>query len=370
MLDLRLLRRADFVMLATVILLAALGVLMIQTCTAPRPEGGGASATAKRNQQLVFVFLGLIVMAVMASVDYAALARLHLVIYVAVCVLLAAVLFTAEIRGTRRWFNVGPVNLQPAELSKLALIITLASVAASQRLWETLRGLLLALAWALPPLMLILAEPDLGTPVVLVAIWLTMMYCGGARLSQLASLCSAGVLVGLAGWFSPLLKAHQKARLLAFANPSADPQGAGWHLTQSLIAIGNGGLRGRGLFNGTQTNGRFISDQSTDFIFTALAEQWGFIGSLLLLALLGVLLWRCTVVIAEAKDPLGRLLAAGATAVLVVHVTVNLGMTMGLLPVKGMPLPFVSYGGSAMLTMMALVGLLQSVYMRRHKIAF
>jgi len=310
------------------------------------------------------------VVALVASVDYAALARFHLLIYAAVCVLLAAVLFTPEIRGTRRWFDLGPFHLQPAELAKLAVITTLAALTSSQQLWETLRGVLLALGWTLPPLALIVAEPDLGTPVVLLSIWLVVMYCAGARLSHLASLSSAGVLVGLAAWFSGVLAPHQRARLLSFANPSADPQGAGWHLTQSLIAIGNGGLRGRGLFNGTQTNGQFISDQSTDFIFTALAEQWGFLGSMLLLVLLGVLLWRCTVVIAEAKDPLGRLLAAGATAVLVVHTTVNLGMTMGLLPVKGMPLPFVSYGGSAMVTMMALVGVLQSVYMRRHKIAF
>jgi rod shape determining protein RodA len=283
---------------------------------------------------------------------------------------LLVVLAMPEVRGTHRWLVLGPLRLQPAELAQLAVLLTVCSVAAAHEGIHDFLGLARNLAWVVVPVGLILLEPDLGTPVVMLVTWGVVMYVAGVRWTHLASFAFAGALLFSAAWYSGAIRQYQKDRLLIFLHPERDPTGDGYHLVQSLIAIGHGGPFGQGLFQGTQTRLHFIPDQETDFIFTAVAEEMGFVGGALVLALFGVLIWRCLAVAAEAKDMLGRLLAAGVTCILALHVFVNVGMTMGLMPVKGMPLPLVSYGGSNMLATMLALGLVESVHMRRHKIAF
>ncbi len=319
----------------------------------------------------MWIALGLLALLATMSLDYTRLSALYLPIYGLSLLLLAVVLAMPAVRGTHRWLILGPVRVQPAEFAQLAMLVTVASLvaAAEERVYDFVFATK-TLLWLVPAAVLILLEPDLGTPVVILVTWGAMLYVAGVRWTHLAGFASAGVLLFTAAWFTGIIKEHQKDRILIFLDPERDPLDEGWQARQSLYAIGNGGLFGQGLFNGSQTQGHFIADQETDFIFTAVAEELGFAGGILMLALYGVLLWRCTVIMAEAKDTLGRLIAAGVLGFFAVHLLVNVGMTMGLLPVKGMPLPLVSYGGSNMLTTMIALGLVESVYMRRHKIAF
>ncbi len=367
----RFFKRADFVLLAAALCLIGLGCLMIHSCTHSEAGDTGLARSTKLTSQLMWVVLGLTALLVAMSLDYTRLSSLHIPIYGLTLLLLAVVLAMPPVRGTHRWLILGPLRLQPAEFAQIAMLLTVASiVAAAEDRVHDFMFVTRSLLWIVPAVVLILAEPDLGTPVVLLMMWGAVLYVAGVRWTHLAGFASAGVLLFVAAWFTGIIKDHQKNRFLIFLDPERDPLGDGYHPLQSLTAIGHGGLAGQGLFQGSQTQGHFIPDQETDFIFTALAEELGFIGGIVLLALYGVLLWRCTIIMAEAKDTFGRLIAAGVVAYLGVHVLVNVGMTMGLMPVKGMPLPLVSYGGSNMLTTMIALGLVESVYMRRHKIAF
>ena len=357
-------------MLACVILLVALGCLMVYSCTYTKLAREGISPTKTLRTQLMWVLIGIAAMLVMMCIDYTRIASFHLPIYGLILLLLVVVLFMPERNGATRWIFIGPFTLQPSEFAQLAMVIVLAQLCGAQEPPRDFISLTKSFAWLVPVLVLILMEPDLGTPVVMCFTWAAMVFVGGARLTHMAGYAWAGLLLFLAAWFSGVVSQYQKDRLLSFWNLKAHRTGDGYHQFQSLIAIGKGGLFGEGLFKGEWIRLEYIPDQHTDFIFTAVAEELGFVGAAAVLALFAVLLWRCTVVMFEAKDPLGRLLAGGVTTMVGMHVAVNIGMTMGLGPVKGMPLPLVSYGGSNMLVTLMAIGLIQSVHMRRHKIAF
>jgi len=226
------------------------------------------------------------------------------------------------------------------------------------------------LGYVAGPALLILLQPDLGTPIVMFFVWLVMLYAFGANPLHLGGFALAAILLFAGAWGFDLIRPHQKARMVAFIDPMADPQGAGYHLRQSLIAIGSGHLWGQGLFHGPQSQGSFIPDQETDFIFTVIGEEMGFVGAVSVVLLYGLLLFRAVSVAAAAPGMFGRAVAMGVTAMLLLQVVVNIAMTIGLAPVKGMALPFLSYGGSSMVTSMIAIGLLQSIYMRRDPIVF
>lgn len=370
MLSSRHFQRVDFVLLGAALALLVIGCVMIFSCTR---TGGGTPSGVQWNwirAQLVWVGLGLVVLFVAMSFDYMRLGSLHLPFYGVMLVLLVVVLLMPAVRGTHRWIVLGPLRLQPAELAQLALLITVACVASAREQTHDFLSLGKTFLWLVPAMGLILRQPDLGTPIVILVTWFGIMLVAGARWSHLAGFAAALLLLFSAAWFSGAIKDYQKDRLLAFLHPEKDPMGDGYQTLQSLRAVGNGGFFGRGLLRGSQTQGNFVPDQHTDFIFTAVAEELGFLGALAVLALFGVVLWRCTVAIVEAKDALGRLIATGVTMVLGLHVIANIAMTVGLAPVKGMPLPLLSYGGSSMLATMLAIGLVENVYMRRHKIAF
>ncbi|MGQ9730256.1 MAG: rod shape-determining protein RodA [Candidatus Zipacnadales bacterium] len=368
--DLRFFRRVDFVLLGVASLLIALGCLMIYSCTRTNLAERGAAEWTVLKTQLRWVVLGLVAMFVLMWVDYTRLPGFHIPIYIITVGLLIVALLMPPVRGTHRWLVFGPIRLQPSELTQLSLIISVACVASVRDQLRDFINLSKTFAWLILPIGLIVLQPDLGTPVVLLGIWLAMMFFIGAPWTYLGGYVSAWVMLFITAWFSGLIEPYQKERLLSFLDPAKDATSSGYQLLQSLIAIGHGGVWGLGLFKGTQTRLHYIPDQQTDFIFTTVAEELGFLGGLFVLTLFGVLLWRCTMTILEAKDTLGRLIAAGVTTMLAIHVIVNIGMTMGLGPVKGMPLPLMSYGGSNMLATMMALGLVQSVHMRRHKIAF
>lgn len=370
----RLFVRADFILLAVVIALSCFGVILVASATKHLTTGGMGGASTKVLVQLLSLGIGLGLLLLMMGVDYAKL--LHLApVLLGGCLLLVVVTLVLghAIRGSARWIPLGPVHLQPSEFTKIAVIVALAfylSLRAEDMDLSSLRVFVQALALAFGPALLILLQPDLGTPLVLFFVSLTVLFVLGTKPVHVAGAVLLAVLALTVAWHTNLLKPYQKERVLVFLNPGADPQGAGYNLNQSLIAVGSGHLLGKALFQGTQSNLAFIPEQETDFIFAVVGEEMGFLGSFFLLTLLALLVWRCFAVAAEAKDAGGRALAVGIGAMFLLQVVVNVGMVLGMMPVKGLPLPFLSYGGSAMVANCAAIGIVESVYMRRHKIAF
>lgn len=371
MLSLRFMGRLDPTLLIIVALLLAVGLLMIYSSTRASLASSSARPTKKVEAQCLSLVIALIALVLAASVDYEKIVAVAMPIMGAVGVLLLVVLFNAAIRHTYRWIEIGPLRLQPSELAKVAVILVLAAFLASREdEVDTLSLVSRSLVYAAIPAGLIFLQPDLGTPVVLMCVWLTMLFVAGARMRHLAAYVLAAVVLFGAAWNVGIIRPHQKERLLSFVDPDKDARGSGYHLRQSMIAIGSGGLWGQGLFRGKQTQLGFVPDQETDFIFTAVGEELGFAGSLLVILLFAALVWRTYSIAASARDMQGRLIAVGIAAVFCVHVVVNISMTIGLMPVKGLPLPFVSYGGSNLLANAICVGLLQNIHMRRHKITF
>ncbi len=316
-------------------------------------------------RQLVWAAIGVAAGVVLVSVDYRVLARWAYAGYAVGLGLLAAVFVVGRAaQGARRWLAVGPLTIQPSELFKLACILALARYLAAREDarpgWDRLLVPLLLVA---PGLALIVKQPDLGSALVLLPVVLAMVFAGGARWRDLGLLVGAGLAAAPPVWF--VLREYQRERILVYLDPYRDPLGSAWNVIQAKITIGSGQLWGKGLFGGTQSRLAFLPERHTDFIFAAFAESWGFIGAMGLLALYGLLLHRGFAVAATARDALGSLLATGATVLLTSQALVNLGMVTGLLPVVGIPLPLVSYGGSALLTALSAVALIENVRMRR-----
>ena len=357
--------RADWVLIGAALLLAAVGVAMIYSCGSSRGEHYHVL-------QLVWIGIGLLMAVALVTFDYARLQPMAAWIYgIALAMLVLVLIVGSQIRGAQRWLPLGPLHLQPAELAKVAVVLVLA-VFISARLEEVTSFRVTAASFALmlPAIGLVLLQPDMGTPVVMIGAWLTLAFVAGARVWHLGAIVAVLAACFAGAWAADIIKPHQKARILAFANPEASKHGAGWQVRQGLIAIGSGHLFGQGFMHGTQTQLAFIPDQHSDFIFTAIGEELGFAGAAFVVILLGIVLYRGLSIAAEARDSFGRLLAAGLTGILATHTVINIGMTLGLMPVNGMPLPFVSYGGSHMLTCMIILGLLNNIHIRRRRIDF
>jgi len=365
--------RADFVLLAVVLLLTAFGALNIYSCTHTQLTEAGLDPTLRLKMQLVWIVLGLIAMLAVMAIDYNKLATLAPILYGICVALLIVVLIMGAVRGASRWISLGPLHIQPAETIKLALILMLGAFLVR---WEEegdkddFTMVARSLVFVGGPAFLLILQPDLGTPIVLGFIWLAMLFIFGVRLVHLGAIVLAVIVTFSVAWNTPIFKPHQKARLSAFVNPEDDPEGAGYHVKQSKVAIGSGHFTGHGALKGRMSKLSFIPDQHTDFIFTVVGEEYGFLGSVAIIAAYAILLWRGLLISLGAKELFGRLVAVGVLGLFFFHVFVNVGMTIGLLPVKGLPLPFMSYGGSNMLISMLAVGLLQSIHIRRHKINF
>ncbi len=373
----RLLKSLDWGLIGLVFTLGLLGLLAVASATQFRADDPETWSYATR--QTVWFAVGLVILALSLTVDYHVLARWARPMYAVNLALLAAVrLFGSEALGAQRWIKLGPVEIQPSEFAKVLLIITLAAhLAAKEGRMTHWRDLGLPLLHVLPPMLLVLSQPDLGTSLVFVAILGGMLYISGVPGPRLAGIGAAGLaavvaaLIGHFRWGLRLpLEDYQLKRLIVFLNPESDPLGAGYHILQSKIAIGSGGLTGQGLFSGTQNQLNYLPEQHTDFIFAVIAEEWGFLGGLLVILLFFLILQRILRTVAEARDLFGSLLAAGIAAMFAFHLLVNIGMTMGIMPVTGIPLPFVSYGGSSMITNALAVGILLNVNLRRRKILF
>jgi rod shape determining protein RodA len=301
--------------------------------------------------------------------DYRMLRAYAPIVYVASCVGLVAVLVIGTtINGAHSWIVLGGgFQVQPSEFAKVALVVGMAMLLGEKRDQDEpprSADVLLVLALAAVPLGLVMLQPDIGTAMVFVFVILGVLAVSGASAKWVIALVLAGVLAAFLAVHLGLLQSYQLDRFRAFTNPTADARGAGYNTQQARIAIGSGGLTGKGLFHGAQTNGQFVPEQQTDFVFTVAGEELGFLGAAGLILLLGLVLWRGLSIAARADDMYGRLVAAGVVTWFAFQSFVNIGMTLGIMPVTGLPLPFVSYGGSAMFANLMAVGLLQNVHLR------
>jgi rod shape determining protein RodA len=360
-------RHVDISLVLTSLAVAGLGLVMIYSATRTRLAAQGINPHYYVERQAIFVAIGVLAMLLCAAVDYRVLLAFSPVVYVGTVLSLLAVLSPVGSRskGAQAWFQLGSYQFEPSEVAKVALIICLAAYCASHRGELNGRRLLVVLGLGAVPFALVYVQPNLGTSLILLALLLSMLLIGGARPRHLLGLTVLGVLGIVMVLQLGVLKQYQVQRLTAFLDTKSNTQGSTYNLHQSQIAIANGATFGRGLFRGTQTNLAYVPEQHTDFIFTAVGEQLGFVGSATLLALFGLMVWRTWRIATLAKDLAGTLLCVGVLAILVFQIFVNVGMTMGIMPITGIPLPFMSYGGTATVAAFAAIGLVLNVHMRR-----
>jgi rod shape determining protein RodA len=348
----------DPILLVTSLALTAFGILAVYFA------GSDDGETFALNQALGFV-AGLAGAVPLALVDYRRLRQYLPIIYgLAIAMLLAVTIAGATVKGAERWIDIGPVQFQPSEFAKLLVVVVLAGYFSQNRLGDN-KTFLKALGIIALPALLVFAQPDLGTTLVFGAIFFMMAFVGGARLYQLGLLVASGGIISVLAIKLGILEEYQVTRLTAFLDPAGGVTKEGYQVFQSKIAIGSGGITGKGL-DATMTlaNLGFLPEDHTDFIFSNLAERAGFVGALLLLGLFFVLVWRMLHVATIARDRFGVLIAVGVATIFLFHVFVNVGMTMGIMPVTGIPLPFISYGRSNLVVSVISLGLLQSIAMR------
>ena len=363
-------KHVDLVLVACVGAVSVLGALMILSST--RGTDPGSYDTSFLRKQVLFIAIGVVGMVAVTLIDYRRLRDFAWLPYVAVLAALALVVspLGEEVRGTQAWFQIGAFQLQPAELAKVAVILAVAAVLAEREPPLRARYLVFALALLAVPTGLIMLQPDLGTALVFVAIAMGMMLMAGVRARHIVVLTAVGVIGVVAVLNSGVLEDYQRDRLTLFLERNdeqdlAELQSAAYNADQSRATIASGGISGKGLFEGTQTRLGFVPEQHTDFIFTALGEELGFVGcatALALFALMCVRIWRTAQI---AQDRLGMLICVGVLSMLVFQVFQNVGMTMGIMPITGITLPFMSYGGSSIIASWIAIGLVLNVHMRR-----
>lgn len=360
--DRRLLKNFDYILFASFIALIGIGMLVIYSATHSGNVGVEVNFVFK---QFVWFIVGLFLFLFSACISYRMVEKHAYLIYVVTLGLLIAVLLFADpILGAQRWLRVGDFSFQPSELAKLTMILVLVHFCSSRKDEE--RGwkfLILTSILVIVPVMLILKQPDLGTAVSFIPLLLVAWFISGVPIKKLFLICLVMILLAPLLWF--VLRDYQRQRILIFLNPNMDPLGAGYSAIQSKIAIGSGGLFGKGFLQGTQTQLNFLPEHHTDFIFSVLGEEFGFLGVFVVIGLYFIIITRSIRIALLARDYTGSLMASLIVTMLLFHVIVNISMTIGLMPVTGLPLPFISCGGSSLILNMVLMGLLLNIGMRR-----
>ncbi len=362
--------RLDWVLIGATGLILLIGTLLVWSATASNDVLTQGQPTAYLHKHLVNIMIGLVLAAAVMATDHRWVRIVTPLVYVgSVLGLLLVLVMGTTINGSRSWLMLGGLSIQPAEFAKLAVVIGMAMVVAERTENSRRRGVgavdvALMGAIAAVPALLIILQPDLGTMLVLTATVFGVLAVAGVPRRWLVSLFAAGVTVAFLAVTLGLLQQYQINRFMAFTDPGLDPRGAGYNTTQARIAIGNGGLFGQGLFEGSQTRSRFVPEQHTDFIFTVAGEELGLVGAGVLILLFAALLWRAMHIALNADDMFGRVAAAGIACWFAFQTFQNVGMCLGIMPVTGVPLPLVSYGGSSMFASMMAVGLLQNIAMR------
>jgi rod shape determining protein RodA len=368
--DVSLLRDLDPWLIGATLAISVLGMLMIYSSTRERLRLEGVDELYFVKRQGVAILVGLVVMALLLAIDYRKLRDYSAFAYVVTVVGLLAVLspLGSNARGSQAWFQLpGGFQLQPSELVKFGIIVALAGYANEHRGEMNPWRLTVTIGLAAVPIGLVMLQPDFGTAMVLGLVVITLLAVAGVSVRHLVVLALLGVTFVIAVVNVGLLQQYQVDRLTSFVNQSADARNTTYNTDQSKNAIGNGGVTGRGFGNGSQTAGGFVPEQHTDFIFTAVGEEFGFLGAAALLALFAIVVWRTWRAGLFARDFFGTLVCVGVLAVFVFQIFENMGMTMGIMPVTGIPLPFMSYGGSSTVTAFACVALVANVSMRRFR---
>lgn len=381
MVEKKLLRNLDWIYLLAIVAILVMSAIVLASASQSVVTSDPFFYARKH---ILNIVTGLVMMVLAAGFNYVQLARMQRFLYLVNMALLAAVLIPGVgrvVNGAQSWIYIGNFSIQPSEFAKVLLIITFAQFLASrQGKLKTFKDFIPCFLYVAGPLALIMAQPDLGTALVFIAIMFGMMLVAGANPKILAALFFGGILSIVAVLWAhfnyeiPLpLKDYQIMRMVVFLDPYADGKGglgAGYNIIQSLVAVGSGGIWGKGLFNGTQGQLNFLPYHHTDFIFSVIGEELGFIGCMLLLVLFFILIYRAILIAWQAKDLFGVLLVTGVVSMFTFHILENIGMVIGMMPITGIPLPLFSYGGSNMWTNLLALGIIVSVNLRRQVIAF
>ncbi len=358
--------RMDWMLVLSVLLLMVIGVMFIYSAGFQRED---LPVGSQYRRQLLWMFAGILAFLSVMLTDYHKLGEnAHWIYLAGIFLLVFVLLFGQTVHGSSRWINVGGIKVQPSEFAKITVLIGLAAfLSRPGRDIQNPRSIGLALLISGIPFVLIAKEPDLGTAAVLIPVTMVMLYVAGMPMRIIWLFGLIGLLMLPLGWLA--LGDYQKERILVFFDPGRDPLGAGWNKMQSEIAVGSGGLSGKGFLQGTQNILGFLprTVAPTDFIYSVIAEEMGFVGSSLLVALYAALFIGIGRAALLSRDKFGRLIVVGVLAMLFSHVSVNIAMTVGLMPITGLPLPLISYGGSFMISTMTALGLVQSVYVRRYR---
>lgn len=359
MIDRRLIQNFDWTPLILTLIIATIGIINLHSATFSQQNPIWI-------KQLYWFILGYIALILVFAINYKHLENFAYHLYVLSLLLLVVVLlFGRTISGSRRWIELGFISLQPSEIVKITFILALAKYFSRNpvRAGYSLRNLLVPLVFLIVPFCLIVMEPDLGTALILCIIFLSILLFLGARWRSFIVMIAGFILTLPASWL--FLKDYQRMRIVAFFNPANDPLGTGYHIIQSKIAVGSGLFWGKGFLKGTQSQLNFLPEHHTDFIFSVLAEEWGFLGSIILIGLYVALIFYGLRVAERSKDRFGAILALGIVCLIFWQVTINIGMTIGLLPIVGVPLPLISYGGSSVLSILLGIGILLNIRARR-----
>ena len=359
-------RKFDWVLLLCTLALSSFGLVMIYSATS---DPGPLTLNPLVIRQFIYLIVGLLFMSIMATVDYRFLLNWKWVIYGLVLFLLTLVFVIGHTAyGSTRWIDLGPFPLQPSELAKLLMVLVLAGYLCEKKRGERdLKRLITSICIIAPPTALVFLQPDLGTSMVLGAAWVSLVLFGGIPVKYLMRLFLLLIPFAVVGGRF-LLKPYQIERIAIFLRPEDNPFGSGYNIIQATISVGSGGFWGQGFMSGSQSQLHYLRVQHTDFIASVIGEEFGFIGMMALLVVYGLLLWRIIRIASKARDKYGELIAVGIAAIILFQVFVNIGMNIQLMPVTGIPLPFISYGGSSLVTLLTSEGILQSIILRHKKV--
>lgn len=359
-------RNFDFLLLGAVVMASAFGITMIRSAIA-----GNEELLPLATRQIYFALIGIVVIFLLASIDYRYWLAIHWPVYIITMLFLVALSNLGQAAfGAQRWFTVGVLFLQPTEFAKITVILILARYfEKSQDDPRDLRWLLKSLAWVWGLVIWILLQPNLSNVIVTMVIWGFMVWMNGIEIRQIAWMVLGGLVLGVSTF--PFLQQYQRDRIINFILPDPNASyGATYNVQQALIAIGSGGLFGKGYGHGTQTQLRFLKVRHTDFIFSATSEEFGMIGGVLIIIILGFIVWRCIRAAQKSRDLSGSMIAFGVAALLFFQGVANIAVNLNLIPVSGLPLPFISYGGSGLMSLMIGIGLVESVAMRHKDLQF
>ncbi len=358
----RILRSLDWLLVASIVPLLVFGLLTMKSLSGD---------DYFFNRQLVWIALGVLAMVGATAIDWRSLKSSSVILLLygfGVLLLFALALMGLVTRGAKSWFYLGGAAIEPVELIKLILVLLFAKYFSRRyveiALW---RHIAISFAYLVVPLALVFLQPDFGSAAILFFIWISMLLFSGPTPRQIAVFVGGGLLIALVGWFF-LLQPYQKTRIVAFLYPESDPQKSGYHAIQAMIAVGSGGVWGKGVGYGTQSRLNFLPESQTDFMFAAFAEEWGLVGALLLFICFGFLFWRILRISMRSPDNFSKLIGLGICFLLVGHIAIHVGMNLGLLPITGIGLPFMSYGGSFLVTLMAAIGILESIAIRSSEV--